>query len=152
MRRSQHYSSNVVVVTGDVTMDWNIARIRLGDHPKSSWNADDTTRAHWQRGGAALLADLVETIAGQLDQDGGTRYRVLQTSAPAKPVLPSDDRYHHSYALWSAFEQETQAGAQKVWRVAEFMGLDRSKDAGGAPDWQKVKDDREAADLVIFDD
>ncbi|MEY2396564.1 MAG: hypothetical protein QOF94_2909, partial [Acidobacteriaceae bacterium] len=150
MRRSKHDPSKVVVVTGDVTMDWNIARIRRGDHPKSSWHADDTTRAHWQRGGAALLADLVQTIAQQLERDGATRYRILQTSAPVKPVLPGDDRYHHSYAIWSAFDYETKPTAQKVWRVAEFMGLDRSKE--DVADWKKVRDDVADAPIVLLDD
>jgi hypothetical protein len=152
MQRRKHDSSKVVVVTGDVTMDWNIARIRRGDHPKSSWNADDTTRAHWQRGGAALLADLVQTIAQQLERGGATKYRILQTSAPAKPVLPGDDRYHHSYSLWSAFDYETKPTAKKVWRVAEFMGLDRGKEDLAVAEWKRVKDDVADAAIVILDD
>jgi len=150
MKRSKPDGSKAIVVTGDVTMDWNIARIRRGDHPNSSWNADDTTRAYCQRGGAALLADLIQEIAQQLSQDRGMTCRVLQTSAPAKPVLPCDDRYHHSYALWSAFDSETKPGSRKVWRVADFLGLDRGQQNSG--DWQEVKDDDADAAIVILDD
>lgn len=152
MKRSKHDLSRAIVVTGDVTMDWNIARIRQGDHIGSSWNAEDVTRAYWQRGGAALLADLVRAIAQQPERDGATRYRILQTSAPAKPVLPGDGRYHHSYSLWSAFDYETKPTAQKVWRVAEFMGLDRSKNDAAVADWKKVKDDAADAAIVVLDD
>lgn len=151
-KRSSHDSSQAVVVTGDVTMDWNIARIHRGDHLRSSWNADDVSRACWQRGGAALLADLIQASADQLPSNAGAGWRVLQTSAPVKPVLPSDDRYHHSYSLWSAFDYETKPGAQKVWRVAEFMGLDRSSSDVGVGAWGKVQDDVAGAGLVILDD
>ena len=150
MRRSKHDPNKVVVVTGDITMDWNIARLRRGDHPRSSWSADDFARAHWQRGGAALLADLVDAIARELERSGATRYQILQTSAPVKPVLPRDDQYHHSYAIWSAFDYESKPAAQKVWRVAEFMGLDRSQE--DVADWQKIKDDVADAPIVILDD
>jgi hypothetical protein len=154
MKRSKHDSSEVVVVTGDVTMDWNIARIRRGDHPRSSWNADDVTRAYWQRGGAALLADLIQAIAHQLQSNEEAGFRILQTSAPTNPVLPRDDRYHHSYALWSAFDYETKLTErrQQVWRVAEFMGLDRSKEDFAIADWKEVKDDTAAAPIVVLDD
>jgi len=151
-KRNKHDLSKVVVVTGDMTMDWNIARIHRGDHLRSSWNADDVSRACWQRGGAALLADLIQAIADQLPPKTGAGFRVLQTSAPIKPVLPSDDRYHHSYSLWSAFDYETKPGAQKVWRVAEFMGLDRSKNDAGVGAWGKVQDDVADAGIVILDD
>lgn len=152
MKRGNTESAEAIVVTGDVTMDWNIARIRRGDHIRSSWNADDVTRACWQRGGAALLADLIQAIAHQLQPNEGAGFSVLQTSAPVKPVLPSDDRYHHSYALWWAFDYETKPGAQRVWRVAEFMGLDRSPNEAAVADWKKVKDDVAQAAIVILDD
>jgi len=64
------------------------------------------------------ITDLIQAIAQQLERDGASRYRILQTSSPAKPVLPGDDRYHHSYSLWSAFDYETKPTAHKVWRVA----------------------------------
>ncbi|MFX4263625.1 hypothetical protein ACOBQJ_15675 [Pelotomaculum propionicicum] len=38
-------NSKVIVVTGDVTADWNIARLRMSrDTIGQAWNADDTAR------------------------------------------------------------------------------------------------------------
>ena len=54
---AQEKSKKVVVVTGDLTIDWNIARLRGADTGGLSWNPDDRTRACAQRGGAALLGD-----------------------------------------------------------------------------------------------
>lgn len=152
-------SSNVVIVAGDVTIDWNLARTRRDKSDGSAWNADDSTHAYWQRGGAALLADLVEQIAGQLP---GRRYEVRQMAAPRDPLGPHERKYHHSYAIWSLFPLEVKppldSGAG-VWRVAEFLGLDpcpgqKPQDVPPAEweDWKKVVNDTADADLVILDD
>jgi hypothetical protein len=158
-RSVANISSSLVVVTGDVTMDWNIARTRRLDHGGLAWNADDVTRAYWQRGGAALLADVIEAVANELHESVHARYRVCQTAAPSKPVRPDDGRYHHSYAMWSLFEYEAGSSGRsprhpKVWRVEEFMGLDRSPNEGSndAREWKRVTDDPDEADIVILDD
>ena len=65
-----HTSHNVVVVTGDVTMDWNLARTRRDDEGRLAWTGEDCTCAYWQRGGAALLADLIDAVASELQQGG----------------------------------------------------------------------------------
>lgn len=67
-------SEKVVIVTGDVTMDWNLARTRRSDGGGAAWSADDCTRAYWQPGGAALLADLVEALRDQLRREGKADY------------------------------------------------------------------------------
>lgn len=56
------------------------------------WNADDCTRAYWQRGGASLLRDLINAVAKQLRQSGLVNYEVTQ-AASHKPVPPSDDEF-----------------------------------------------------------
>ncbi len=58
-----HDPQKVVVITGDVTMDWNFARTRSSESSRVAWTAEDCTRTYWQRGGAALLADLIEAVA-----------------------------------------------------------------------------------------
>ena len=55
-------TEQTVIVTGDIAMDWNLARARRSKSDISFWSADDTTSTTWQRGGSALLADLVEAI------------------------------------------------------------------------------------------
>lgn len=143
-------SHKVVVVTGDVTMDWNIARRRRLKDSTPLWNPDDWTRACWQRGGAALLADLIEAVTETLRQDGEGDFVVRQTAAPGKPVDPGDYQYHHSYALWSLF----RSGDKLAWRVEEFLGLDRSPADGPseAAEWKRVVNDTPEADLVVLDD
>ncbi len=41
-----------IIVTGDITMDWNLARTRRSKSEQSFWSANDTTSTFWQRGGA----------------------------------------------------------------------------------------------------
>jgi hypothetical protein len=143
-----------VVVTGDVTMDWNLARIRRLKEVLPAWNADDRTRASWQRGGAAMLADLIEAVADTMRRDGEADWAILKMGSPTEPVHPLDDRFHHSYAIWSQFSYgkgSTSGGEESTWRVDEFLGLDPSPSDRPA-DWQGVVGDTAKADLVVIDD
>lgn len=134
---------STVVVTGDVTMDWNLAHRRCGDGPAASWTSEDLARACWQRGGAALLGDLVTAVA----QEVGSSIRVLQPDSPNKPPLPNDPRFHHSFALWTVFDKG-------VWRVQEFLGVDRCRRQDDRNDfsWQRVSGDSSDVDLIVLDD
>jgi hypothetical protein len=146
-----------VVVCGDVTMDWNLARTRRADGGGVVWNADDSARAYWQRGGAAMLADLIEAIAVGLHPLGTARCVVHQMEAPRAPVLVGDERYHHSYAAWAAFPYGGRAprdhDEKPAWRVEEFMGLHCGSDVErGDTRWKQVVGDTPAADVVVLDD
>nr|MBC7244253.1 ATPase [Chloroflexota bacterium] len=134
-----------VIVTGDVTMDWNLARFRIArnDTTLHAWWAGDRTKACWHRGGAAMLADLISVIAEPLG------YIVHQMDAPRDPVHPGDERFHHSYALWDQFKGGK--GHDMAWRVKDPLGLDPSPMAAPAL-WQKVRDDRADPILVVLDD
>ena len=146
---TENKTEPLIIVTGDITMDWNLARTRRSKSEQSFWSADDTTRAFWQRGGAALLADLVESIASDLQKDGMPGFSIRQTGAPnrSRRVQPDDDQYNHSYAMWSPIK----CGDKYAWRVEEFLGLNRAA-SDSVQDWQKVVDDTPEADLVILDD
>jgi hypothetical protein len=148
------HSPKVVVVTGDVTIDWNLARTRRLQAEASVWNADDRTRACWQRGGAAMLADLIEAIALTVRRDQQVEWAIHRIGALLEPVQPGDERFHHSYAIWSQFPYAAglgPSGKESAWRVEDFLGLDRSP--GDQPeDWQKVIDDSSDANLVVIDD
>ena len=48
-----------VIVTGDLTIDWNLARVQNLPGSSPAWAADDLTRACWQRGGASLMSESV---------------------------------------------------------------------------------------------
>src|SRR5262245_30704746 len=138
-------SPRVVVVTGDVTMDWNFQRLRSSQTSSTVWNANDITRVNWQRGGAALLADLVEAVVNDLPDTSS--YTVHQTAAPKDQPLASDPRFHRSYAMWSPYSYDR---ASSRWRVSEFLGLDAGK--VGAENWARVVGDTENADLIVLDD
>jgi len=141
-----------VLVTGDFTIDWNIARIRRADGAGQAWNPDDRTRACWQRGGAALLGDLVEALALDMKKRGQGDFVVSKISEARQPVCPPDGRFHHSYAQWSLFKYSEKGGPEPpAWRVAEFIGLDRSEDG-----WAEfIEPQGKAAvtpDLIVLDD
>lgn len=152
-------SPKVVVVTGDVTMDWNLARTRRSDGGGAAWNADDSTRIYWQRGGAALLADLISGVADGLRGDGKGDYTVRQMNAPREETRPGDARFHHSYAMWSLHDYDLKSSKDKnkplkSWRVEEFLGLDKSDadPASPAAEWKRVQDDVPEAGIIVLDD
>jgi hypothetical protein len=136
-----------VVVSGDVTMDWNLAREPLSDadeHPAA--------RASWQRGGAALLADLVQTIGGALPGGAGPLV-VRSVQAPTDPIAPGHDELNHSYALWARTSRSTGDKGARVWRSTTFLGVDRARsDVGVRTEWKRLEQESLDADLIVLDD
>ena len=152
---SEQKGTKIIVVTGDVTIDWNVARIQRRDVPAYGWNADDLTRACCQRGGAAMLADLIKAVAKDLSKSKQVKCEVRETNVPQDPVRPGDDRFHHSYATWAPFKVDESNASQKrkVWRVQEFLGLDRADTVmASADDWKNVVNDPANPALIILDD
>jgi len=151
---SRQKGTRLIVVTGDVTIDWNVARVQRRDIPAHGWNAEDLTRACCQRGGAAMLADLIRAVAGNLSESKRAKFEVREANVPQEPVRPGDERFHHSYATWAPFElDEYNSTKRKVWRVQEFLGLDRATtDKALSNDWKKVVDDPAKPDIIILDD
>jgi hypothetical protein len=139
-----------VIVAGDVTMDWNLARRRL-DTGAVVWSAEDRSEMYGQLGGAALIADLIEEVAATL-RAGGLGVEVDRVRAPEREILPGDPRLDHSYAVWSRFPRSRGERARTVWRVEEFLGLDRARDLGAARGCKEATGDPPEADLVVLDD
>jgi hypothetical protein len=102
----------VVVVAGDVTFDWNLAYASRPTVEGAGWSAATSTRACCQRGGAALLGDLIKLVAEAIDSGIEVRLNLVQE----KEISTSDSRFHRSYAIWRTYE--------KKWRVKEFLGID----------------------------
>ncbi|MFY9554781.1 MAG: ATP-binding protein, partial [Blastocatellia bacterium] len=150
-------SQKVIVVTGDVTMDWNLARTRHAEGG-AAWNVKDCTRAYWQRGGAALLADLIEAVTEELRRDGTASYSLREMGAPHDKALPGDPRFHHSYAMWSLFDYDATSREKNkpagAWRASEFLGLDRAaaEDTSPETNWKRVQDETSEARVVVLDD
>lgn len=136
-----------VIVAGDTTIDWNLARRRRVSESRTTWSAEDRTETYAQPGGAALLASLMAEVAANLTTQG----RPVTVSSPATPagsIAPTDPRFHHSYATWAPYPRYKDDRDPTVWRVQEFLGIDRAEEAeaaGSAPDSGD-------ADLVILDD
>lgn len=148
-------STKTVVVTGDVTIDWNIARVQQKGSVSHVWNAEDLTCAFFQRGGAALLADLIEAVAKKLRQPKPANVKILQTNAPRDAVAPGDNQFDHSYAIWAPYKLAESGSSQgeNVWRVQEFLGLYRAcADKSSSDDWKKVVNDPIDPDLIILAD
>lgn len=143
-----------VIVTGDITVDWNILLVNQSDETGEIWNPDDITRACPQRGGAALLADLVTELCSRLKQSNAIPAQIYQTSAVIKPNSPVDPQYHHSYSVWDKYPQDKSKKEKAIWRVRQFMGLDRAAREPSAPPpaWQMVKKDPASAQVVVLDD
>src|SRR5439155_18296464 len=83
--------------------------------------------------------------------------RIYQAPEPRGTVWPGDARFHHGYAMWTPHKEEAglpEKTDRRVWRVREFLGLDRMESPGppGADNWKKVADDPANANLAILDD
>jgi len=139
----------IVVVTGDVVMDWNLARTRRARSDQPIWDAEDHTHSCWQRGGCALTADLLVSVIKELGVQE-TTYSLRQPAVPtyASEVHPGDGRYHHTFAIWSQMKGGDKPPA---WRVETFLGLNPATD-NSDEGWKHVVGDTPAADLVVMDD
>ncbi|MEW5803030.1 MAG: ATPase [bacterium] len=136
-----------IVVAGDVTIDWNIARARahLGELTTYQyiWGSDIATRACSQAGGAALLTELLgalcEITPSPSDYENGSikygsskygysppEYEIIGPTIPPEALNnPAHNQYTRSYSIWSAYPRSTgEKGKGMVWRVAEFWGTD----------------------------
>src|ERR1019366_2554315 len=65
-RMGAEIEAKTVVVSGDITLDWNLGRSREPEAQCPAGEAQVCSRLRWQRGGAALLADLIEGVAAQI--------------------------------------------------------------------------------------
>ncbi len=138
-----------MIVAGDITMDWNIATSSGQKGPNPAWSQDANSSIFMGRGGAALLADLVEAASLSLPAD--RQYVVHQAKLPRGDVSPSDKHYHHSFKMWSQFKYSEKTPLEKpAWRVEQFLGLDRSALDGGQST-TAINEDL-TAQLVVLDD
>jgi hypothetical protein len=151
---SQLDHPGTVIVSGDLTIDWNIAQIQK-QRGSGVWATKNVARACWQPGGASLLAALVEAVADGAGEPGRPRAAVRTLSAPPANVTPADDRFNHSYAMFAPVDSGDKLpdGTRKtVWRATQFLGVDRLSDTNVPPDWNRVEQETDQADIVVLDD
>lgn len=142
--------TRTILITGDITVDWNIARARsLSDTVASHhyiWASGVTTRACSHPGGAALIKLLLEALC--MSKQRKFEYTVEgRTIAPAALKSPSYSKYARFYSIWGA--QPGHKEDYKAWRVSEFCGRDLpnpdkyrvDKYAGTASPWAIVLND-----------
>ena len=61
-------SPKEIVIAGDVTIDWNLIFFQSAQDTTTLWNANNMARACPQPGGAAMLAQLIETLFKNPDE------------------------------------------------------------------------------------
>ena len=125
---STHINKRVAVITGDVTIDWNLACHRPeGERVRAPWSPEDEGVLRWQPGGAAMLAELVQTLAyearvlvnkvnGHCDFEirKGVKYPRID-----EKLSPQEESYHHSFALWSPNAPDERFRPSPVWSRAK---------------------------------
>jgi hypothetical protein len=142
-------SQKKIVVAGDLTTDWNIARFRTVDKNHTPWNLNNSAKMFTSRGGAALLADIIQAILDRKCEENGREYVIHQSGAPEEMLDPSDKRITQAYWQLAPFEH----GKKKIWRVVNFLGSERSQIIDDSMlEWMKVVGDEPHADLVVLDD
>src|ERR1035438_329105 len=110
--------TKTVVVTGDITLDWNLARGRGPEATNPAWEHEFCSRLSWQRGGAALMADLIEAVALQIRDQ--VVFDVRQPDTPRRGdvqngpgIGPEDPRFHHSFATWMPSSYAAKDGGKE---------------------------------------
>jgi len=146
-----------VVVTGDVTIDWNIAHHTKELREPTDWTGESSCSINWQYGSAALLADLVSTIAIQLNDKQDSSIVVTSPDLEVQePVRPYDPNAIHSHAIWAPYYEKdpTKPGpGDPHWRIERFLGLDHpSKDGAELAPVRNISGSTAHADIIVIDD
>jgi hypothetical protein len=142
-----------VFVTGDVTIDWNIAHIARESHEVVDWTGEDSCRMSWQYGSAVLLADLITSMASQLKAYLPFNVEVTSTRTTSTATIdPYDPTYYHCYSVWAQY-RDKGAPDDVIWRVERFLGIDRSSKLSSTEDEVNgVYAGPEHADIIVIDD
>jgi len=136
-----------VVVAGDITVNWNLARSQEAATP-GQVSAEACARLSGEYGAAAQLARLL-AAAGEALRGGGTELSVHGPVSAEGLPNSDDERFHHTYAVWARFRE----GKRQVWRLSEPLGIARcTAERASAADWLEIGEDTAEADVVVLDD
>jgi hypothetical protein len=131
-----------IVVSGDVTVDWNLIFFQSARDTTALWNANNIARACPQPGGVVMLSKLIESLCDRLASTISTRVYSLQVSEESLYTL--DKYFNHSYTLWGLMGEKEP----KAWRVSQFLGVDTAVVENGLA----MADEPESAELIVLDD
>jgi len=142
-----------VFVSGDVTIDWNIAHISRESHESTGWTGEESCRMSWQYGSAVLLSDLITSMTNQLKVYLSYNVEVTSTHTTSTSTIdPYDPCYYHCYSVWAPY-RDKGAPDTVIWRVERFLGLDRSSMIATEQNIvNEVPVGPESADIIVIDD
>jgi hypothetical protein len=139
-----------IIITGDLTINWYIARIRTSEGEGSLGDPRFETGAFRQPGGALLLGSFVKEMAKSLKD----KYSILSNELPIQES-PTLEGYWHSFTICSEFpkhakSKETQ---ETAWRIDEFLGSRNQLSTGTTKPESPyaLPEDKGAADLIVID-
>lgn len=136
-----------VVVAGDVTVDWMIARsrTRLGSATYGDrWGGAGSARVAAEAGGAALIAAILRKSATP-------NTKIVSPDIPEDFESPRNRRLVRSYSAWGAFPtSRMKSDGGHSWRADEFFGTDCMTDKESAR--LAIPEDIPDPDLLVLDD
>jgi hypothetical protein len=132
-----------IVITGDVTVDWFIAREKMDKD--ETWNKNIESKLWRGSGGAALLAQVMANLLEAMKGEMGSGHSIHPCFLSPEDATVKDPRFHHSYSLWVPFKRKS---GHPAWRMGRFLGFDPC-DSVEVPEDQ-TKD--LAPSVVIIDD
>jgi hypothetical protein len=132
-----------IIVTGDVTVDWFIAQAKM--EKDDTWNRNIESKLWLGSGGAAMLAEVVESLLNAMDENPDQSYSLHRWFLSPDDATVKDPRFHHSYSLWVPYKKKDKVPA---WRIGCFLGFDPCDSV------EIFKGDREVLNptLVMVDD
>jgi hypothetical protein len=152
----QNKNALLVIVTGDVTMDWNIARHAHPSQEATEWTGEARSNLNWQYGSAALLAELITTMTKQLESDLPYTVKVISPDTPAQASFTLFNTcYVHSYAVWAQYRDKVPEKTERSephWRVERFLGLDLPSEGVAEHRGNPVPKRSANADIIVIDD
>jgi hypothetical protein len=108
-----------IIVTGDVTVDWFIAQAKV--EQENTWNRNIQSKLWRGDGGAALLAEVVQSLLNGLNAGPEQDFSLHKLFLSPDDGGVKDPRFHHSYSLWVPFGKKNEVS---VWRIECFFGFD----------------------------
>lgn len=122
--------SGSICVIGDVTLDCNIARLPASKTETDLWNDKDQANVTWERGGAALLTDVIRHVLPTSPVAGQTSWTVCGPKTPDEAQINDHAPFPRSYTVWTPHRiVNGQKVEKKVWRVERFLGLSKTESA-----------------------
>ena len=121
MTGSESSRSCRVLVAGDITINWNIARLGREEEKGFVWDLRQEAEIYGEVGGARHLDALIRQIGRNVSRFG-VNVSVTKQEQWRMPVGHDSSQHHHSYRVWRQFKREPDSAAL-AWRIDEFLGF-----------------------------